>query len=732
MIHNGIFRLRMAMLTALLIVFPSCREGAVPSLENGRVRLAFDPATGWPVSVMDKASGEEMLDGSVPLWELRDVRDSVLKEATAFLGYRRKPGVLQLSWKTASGIRVTALAGLAAEDSLLHWRISVTGLASGSSVRYPILDFRKLENEDFAFSSWLGRVERDPRTGLGPDKPLIRFSSESPGSLSMQLIASYDRESGRGLYLASNDTLSLSKTFTVELDSARTRFYLTHYPAPEGLSGDWDPGYEVITGPFRGDWMTAAGLYRQWAVRQRWCRESRLAQRQIEGWVSGTGLWIWNRGRSENVLAEALHLQEKTGIPVSVLWHWWCDCGHDDDFPHYLPPREGAETFRDAVNYASARGVHALVYLNTFEWGTSSPGWEEAKPFALRQRDGSFRQFASNTFTGHEIAAMCLHNAFWTDRFAAIADTVLRDYGVAGIYMDEACLSLRCYDPSHGHGVGGGNYWVEDFNSLSSRIRTRDGRTVLAGEGSGEDWIPSLDLFLTLAVSRERYIGGNAEPIPLFQAVYHDYAISFGSYGSLVYPPFDERWPSEFRPEGCETLLPARYILQFRMEQARALVYGMQPTIANYHAFLDQARGREMDFALLLARTRMSYLDYLLYGIFERVPAMSIPTARADISKVSIYAARDGRSAVQVTKEIPLLHTGMWRSPDGGLALFIVNIGDESQPVSFSLDPALYGLPAACRACIAGETVARTSEGPLAVSTTIPARGISVIEFAAQ
>lgn len=685
------------------VLFSSCGRGDVLSLENGRMSIAFDAATGWPVSMTDKTFNEEMLDGSVPLWELRDARDSIIKDETTFVGCRRKTEGLQLSWKTASGIKIKAMASLAAEDSLLHWSISFAGLEPGSSVRYPILDFKKMENEDFAISSWLGRLEKDPRSGLNSEKPLIRFSSDSPGALSMQLIASYDRESGRGLYLASNDSLSFAKTFTVELDSAKTRFYLTHYPALDNTSKSWNPGYEVITGPFRGDWLTSAKMYRRWAVQQRWCRESRLAQRRIEDWALGTGLWVWNRGRSESVLSEALHLQEISGLPVSVLWHWWCNCGHDEDFPYYLPPREGEASFRNAVESASGKGVHALVYMNSFEWGTSAQGWEEAKPYAIRMQDGSFRQYASNTFTGHRLAAMCLHNSFWSDRYAAMADTLLRDYGLGGIYMDEACLGLRCYDPSHGHSIGGGNYWVEDFNGLSSRIRTQAGNTVLAGEGSGEDWIPSLDLFLTLGVSRERYIGGNAEPLPLFQAVYHDYAITFGSYSSLVYPPFDEKWPAEFRPDGCETLLPDRYNLQFRMEQARALVYGMQPTIANYHAFLDRARSREMDFALLLARARMKYLDYLLYGSMERVPEMNIPTTRADISKVSIYAARDGKSAPQVTKEIPLLYTGMWKSPEGRLALFIVNIGDEPQTVSFSL-------------------------GSQAVSATIAARDICVIE----
>ncbi len=697
-------KLWLAAVMGAVLLFSSCGRSDVLSLENGRMSIAFDAATGWPVSMTDKAFNEEMLNGSVPIWELRNARDSIIKEETTFVGCRHKPEGLQLRWKTSSGIRIKAMASLAAEDSLLHWNISVTGLEPGSSVLYPILDFKKMDNEDFAISSWLGRLEKDPRSSVNAEKPLIRFSSDSPGALSMQMIASYDRESGQGLYLASNDSLSFAKTFTIELDSAKTRFYLTHYPALGNTSKFWNPGYEVITGPFRGDWLTAAKIYRRWAVQQRWCRESRLAQRRIEDWALGTGLWVWNRGRSENVLTEALHLQEISGLPVSVLWHWWCNCGHDEDFPYYLPPREGEASFRNAVEFTSGKGVHAIVYMNSFEWGSSTPGWEEAKPYALIMQDGSFRQYSSNRFTGHRLAAMCLHNSFWTDRYAAMADTLLRYYGLGGIYMDESCLSLRCYNPSHGHSIGGGNYWVEDFNGLSSRIRRQAGRTVLAGEGSGEDWIPSLDLFLTLGVSRERYISGDAETIPLFQAVYHDYAITFGSYSSLVYPPFDEKWPVGNRPDGCETLLPDRYNLQFRMEQARALVYGMQPTIANYHAFLNQARSREVDFALLLARTRMQYLDYLLYGSMERPPEMTIPTTQADISKVSIYAARDGKSAPQITKEIPLLYTGMWKSPVGKLALFIVNIGDEPQSVSFNLSTQ-------------------------AISATIPARDVRVIEF---
>lgn len=113
-----------ALLSALML-FPSCRRGAVPALENGRVRLAFDAESGWPVSMTDKAAGEEMLADCVPLWEVRDRQDSLLTDEARFLGCRRRPDGLQLSWKTASGIRVQALARLAPEGGLALFLVNI-------------------------------------------------------------------------------------------------------------------------------------------------------------------------------------------------------------------------------------------------------------------------------------------------------------------------------------------------------------------------------------------------------------------------------------------------------------------------------------------------------------------------------------------------------------------------------------------------------------------------------
>ncbi len=103
---------------------------------------------------------------------------------------------------------------------------------------------------------------------------------------------------------------------------------------------------------------------------------------------------------------------------------------------------------------------------------------------------------------------MCLHTAFWRNKYAGLATAAVLRLGVDGIYMDQACSSLACFDPGHGHPLGGGTYWMTGFRELSADIRRRcDGtrHVVLAGEGVGESWLPHLDLMLSLQVSRERY-----------------------------------------------------------------------------------------------------------------------------------------------------------------------------------------------------------------------------------
>src|SRR5256885_937016 len=398
--------------------------------------------------------------------------------------------------------------------------------------------------------------------------------------------------------------------------------------------------------------------------------------------------------------------------------------------PPRLPPPSRAAAASDA-----------MVYMNQRLWCTGTPSWtsEHAARWAVKQQDGRVREETHNVFDPQPCATMDVTTPFWRAKYAGIADTVLDGYGVDGIYMDQAVQSLVCWDSTHGHPVGGGNYWMGGFRALAEQIRAaaqpRGGRPVLlAGEGAGEAWLPELDLMLTLQVSQERYTdpGSGWEPIPLFQAVYHAHGVTYGNYSSLVMPPYDELWPAQFAPREPLAPLETRFRRQFYLEQARSFVLGLQPTLANFHASQLADRPEETAYLMRLARIRARALDYLLYGEFLRPPELSVPSVDVDLSRVSIYAARRGGPTVSAAR-YPAALAGAWRAEDGSVAIAVASIVDQPLSVSFAFDPAAYGLAG-------GGHIERIDEGgrrpfgafsravaPIALA--LPAGGAYILEF---
>ena len=675
----------------------------------------------------------------------------------------RKPALRltwdQFEVAVAPALRVEVVVRLEAGQPMSRWELGVTGLSSLGirQVRFPrIANIPRQENERLAVPVWMGQQTAEPRKIFAGEKKAGRREQWAyPGILSMQCLAFY-KQDGPGLYVACDDAAGFNKVFAFFGDKeGNVGCEVLHLPerlppggdrpgvrpssgaavsasppalgnpeapvladvaAPEdgrtptqvaavtaaaskARGNGWRLPYAVRLGTFEGDWLTAAERYRAWATNQVWAKESRLARGRVPDWARNTSLWVWNRGRSPDVLGPALVLREKLGLPVSVFWHWWHGCAYDTGFPEYLPPREGAESFTNALAAAQAKGIHALVYMNQRLWGMTTQSWrdEAAERFAVKGADGKVHPEVYNTFTREACASMCMGTEFWRQKYAGLAVRAVTELGVNGIYMDQACTSLACYDPSHGHPVGGGVYWMQGFRAMASDIRHRcDSRrepVVLAGEGCGEPWLPYLDLMLSLQVSRERYSARDGwDTIPFFPAVYHPYAVAYGNYSSLTMPPYDDLWPAEFAPKEPLKLLDRKYSRQFCLEQARAFVWGQQPTIANFLPAQLEDRAGELDFVLRLARLGSRAAKYPRHGTFLRPPQLRGPIATLDISRLSIYEGRQG-GLTAFQKESPLALAGAWRAPDKKIAIAVATIADEPIQVTLDLPDGGYDLP---------------------------------------
>ena len=669
-------------------------------------------------------------------------------DADQFVATKTSPqgDAIRLVWShfrdtTTADLVVEVFVRLSAHTATSTWQLTI-GNAEGlaiEEIHFPVVSgIARQQDEVLAVPYWMGEKHTNPRGLLAGQRGAGRRLEWSyPGHLSLQCLAYY-RQSGPGLYLACHDATCQRKRFAIWGDkNLQVHTEIVHTPEtfargagaqerPRPPRNQFALAYDVELGTFRGDWLTAAERYRQWAVQQAWARGSRLARGAVPDWVLQTGLWVWNRGRSPGVLAPAAALRERLRtmdklstqapllqgihtdnqaaghaprLPVSVLWYWWHGCAYDSGFPEYLPPREGTKAFRRAVAEAHRHNIHTLVYMNQRLWGMKTTSWtkEHAAAFAVKAANGQIRSEVYNTFTRQPCASMCMGTAFWRNKYAGLAEQVVRDLGVDGIYMDQACSSLPCYDPAHGHPLGAGNYWTEGFRQLADDIRRRGGadrKVALAGEGCGEPWLTELDLMLTLQVSRERYAGiaDGWEVIPFFHAVYHPFAILFGNYSSLTVPPYDDLWPAEFAPARPLALLDPKYCGQFYLEQARAFVWGQQPTIANFLPIQLQMRPHEIDYVLQLARLRKRAEAYLVHGTFLRPPTLNAPSVELDFSRLSIYAGQ--RDRVQsFRKTCPSALAAAWRAPDGSVGIALASIVDHPLTLSVGLNVPADAVP---------------------------------------
>ncbi|HSW29554.1 MAG TPA: DUF6259 domain-containing protein [Longimicrobiales bacterium] len=739
---------------------------------NAAIRLGFEDQRGALVELTDAATGQAFVaPGTAPgdLW-LLDLPAGGAKAAVSptdagRFNLRRAQGsdALILEWSdfglpAAPDLRVTVTVRPQGAEPVTGWHIALSGLGTlgVEQVRFPrIVGIPPLgPGEEMAVPQWMGQRTKDPRAQFAPRggpggpaaaptgarPPGARREWSYPGQMAIQMMALY-RPDRAGLYLAADDTLAYRKSFAFWGDgSGPISYELTQALSdPSAPKDRWEQPFSSIIGTFQGDWITAVERYREWGTRQAWARNSRLDRGLVPRWLLDTGMWVWNRGRSPGVLGPAVALRETLGLPVSVFWHWWHQGPYDTSFPDYLPPREGADAFTRAVRDAQASDVHMMTYMNMRLWCTGTPSWtaEGAERWAVKGRDGTVPREVYNIFDPQACAPMDVTTEFWRNKYAGIADTVLNQYGVNGIYMDQAVLSLTCWDPTHGHPVGGGNYWMGGVEALTENIRERakaGPELLLAGEGAGEAWLPWLDLMLTLQVSQERYSAptGGWEPIPMFQAAYHAYGITYGSYSSLTMPPYDDLWPDSTAPAEPLKLLDPAFQRQFYLEQARSFVWGLQPTIANFLPSHLTERSRETAYMMRLAKVRGHATDWLLYGTFLRPPTLDVPEVDVHLSRVSIYAAQ--RSGPQVSDgRYPAAIAGAWRAKDGSVAVALASILEEPSSVGFTFDAKAYGLARGGRIFRLDEN-GRAEMGTFGADATpvkldLPAGGAVVLEF---
>lgn len=648
------------------------------TLSNSYVRLEFEPGRMGLSALVDLRSGVNHIQPVKEkhlLWEIALGRGTLIKKVTNnyapcdYAMVESLPGGTQRAvmewndlrwWEENRVLTVRATVDLPPDSGIAKWRIFVDNRSDYWglwSVAYPyVTGFPEAGKYDLArpvFASggqllraWSGKIQARHPSGGWP----------------MQFLAlSRNRDS---VYLATMDSSGYAKDFVV--DSDEKAISLVHYVEDMGVAGsDYPDYYPTEFGVYQGGWLEAAQHYRRWALQQKWMQAGKLSQRaDFPEILKNLGVWIlgadWKSAGAESFPPEMnallLQAQKTLGVPIGVHWYNWHHMKFDNEYPHFLPPKPGfAEHVKELVN----QGVLVMPYINGSSADFNIPDFDKFGPHAIVDEAGGYRMHFYSDGAGR-LLSMCPSQEFWQNAISSLVQSLVEDYGVNGVYVDQisAMEHELCFNKNHGHPVGGGHYWVDGNRELLTKVRNMSGRKgrrpVITSEGTDEVFLDLVDGNLTWALPTDR-------EIPMMEVVYSGYAIFFAS--------------------PCDYTKSDRF---FDYAQGQAFIDGRQNGWMDVDLFKPE-HSAKADYLRQCGRLRVATKPYLVYGhlLGPVEPEKPVPTFTEE---------GFGFEKIKHTGTVPAAEGRLWQDENGHLAVFLANYIDQPVEFTYRIDPAEYGL----------------------------------------
>jgi hypothetical protein len=515
-------------------------------------------------------------------------------------------------------------------------------------------------------------------------------SYEYPGPASMQCWGYYDDTAG--LYVAAQDGMGHAKEFgywTHKMDGVPQAFIASERRQRGEMPGaDYGSEYDCVIGTFQGDWQDIAAIYKPWALKQMWMPPRLSERRDIPQWVkepfAANGVWIKRAQSPEpgrpipvTPLAEVPRIAREyaavAGLPLVMFVGGWEKHGTCMT-PDLLPPAQGEAAMRRACAEMRADGNRFFIFHPGIKWTLehSTQGYDgrayferEGEPYAVKNRDGTVwaRGTSGESFDGR-YADLCISTPKVHQTMAGIVAQV------AGIGVDVAAYDQfvggkhpPCYDPTHGHPLGRGQ-WVYDstryvFQETRRRAKAVNPDFALMLEWPSELYLGCLDIMTQEyeTVSTQRGRPGYDEPVPALGFVYHEYSPTF-CFTALI-----KNWRQPW-------LMP--------VEQAVALVNGWIPypycPIEGPGACDPQGLAMWAKCSQALATYAR---PYCYFGEMLKAPPLDVPT-------FSRRAWHQGTRQMQELVLPAILHSA-WRAADGSIGVSLIGVAEGSGTANLRL-----------------------------------------------
>ena len=454
-----------------------------------------------------------------------------------------------------------------------------------------------------------------------------------------------------GLYLAAHDPDGRNKSLVFGRGadvSFQTPVENSGVPgkAAEG------PRYAVTLAAFKGDWWQAARIYREWAVKQKWCAKGRIRDRaDYPKVMSDIDVWLLASG-DPRAISNAVKraCAAMPGMNLAVHWYSWNVQPFDTHYPEFFPKRDVKAT----CEWMASLGVISMPYINGRIWDQSLASAPYALGDACMKPDGGAQ---IENYNNRTFAVMCPCAKGWQDVLMFNATNVVFGCATTGLYYDQISCSRPqlCFNPAHGHPLGGGSWWDEGYRKALVPIHEAlSAKGVpLTSEGMAENWMDVVEGHLHCH-------DPDTDDVPFYPAVYSGYTTYFGTR----FQPIDK----------AETAFAV---------QARGLVWGMTPGWSGIW-ILNKGKEAWLDCVRKAGVVRRAAREFLAYGTFvdELRLEEEQPVVQFDIKRQLIRR----KPAIPYEYSMPAVFGSVWKDSSGSrTAVVAANVSDEKRTFRFRL-----------------------------------------------
>lgn len=475
------------------------------------------------------------------------------------------------------------------------------------------------------------------------------------GGWDMQMFALYDDRGG--LVAMSQDPLASAKYLECRSEQGAVRIAF-RWPVPDHTrpGNDFAPPGRMAVQLIDGDWYDAAMAYRAWVKKEAlwWPQRGKPGRPDTPQWMRDLPLWALSSGPPDRVVPAVKAFRKYMGVPCAVHWYNWHKIPFDNDYPHYFPTKPG---FAEGVRELQRAGVRVMPYINGRLWDSDTPDFlTKALPFATKDRKGNY--YVEVYGSGEKLVPMCPATRLWQETVQGIVKRLVGpECNVDGVYIDQvaAARPRMCYDPGHGHPLGGGHWWTTRgywpmLSKLQADLARQFPDKMLTTECTAEPYAHVFDGYLSWHWQEK-----NA--VPFFPAVYADKIRLFSR---------------AYRYRGDKALV-------FRMKLAQQFVFGEQMGWLDPNVWKEKEIGPYMR---RLGRIRWALRAYFR-GRMLRPPALS-----GRIDDVTGDWAWHRKTIVTMKA----VQVGAWRAEDGRVAVVVTNLSRKPQKATLRLPIDEYGI----------------------------------------